>query len=132
MSEPGKPMNVDAAAKRICLRQEAYNTCHVALFGLIFKLSYASVDNEKPRLEIFLDDDEAKSREWKIYGTMLDDSDDRFARVDFEIIGEEKQFIVCSSRYRIVFDNFYREIHNYPGGSKERRYVYEFLVKALP
>ncbi len=125
-------MEMDDTATKISLVQEAFNPYHAAFSDLIIKLSYAFQDREKPHLEIFLNDDEAQSKEWAIYGTLLDETDDRFAKVRFGLIGEEQEFTIRSSRYRIQFDNFYREMHTDQNGAMERRYVYEFLVKAVP
>ncbi|MDZ5453626.1 hypothetical protein [Labrys sp. ZIDIC5] len=78
-------MKIADTAKRISIIHEAYNPYYVELFDLVFKLSYTFEDIEKPRLEIFLNDSEAKDKEWKIYGSTLDNSDDKFANVRFEL-----------------------------------------------
>jgi len=108
-----------------------YNAYHAEAFGLVFKLSYYFENRENPHLEIFLDDDEAKAKEWDIYGALPDDSG-RFAHVAFDALGEERSFQVCASRFRIRFDKLDSDDFTYPNGSKERMPVYEFLVTLLP
>ncbi len=118
--------------QKISIMQVPYNPYHAEAFGLVFKLSYAFWKRQNPRLEIFLNDDEAKEREWEIYGTLLDDTDDRFADVSFGSIGEEREFEICSSRYRIMFDNCFSDTFIFPNGSTELMPVYQFLVKPIP
>ena len=89
-------------------------------------------ERQNPRLEIFLDDDEARESEWEIYGTLLDAADDRFADVRFASIGDEREFQICSSRFRIMFDNCYSDTFIFPNGSTELMPVYQFLVKPMP
>ncbi|MGO4449097.1 hypothetical protein AB4Y96_09235 [Phyllobacterium sp. TAF24] len=120
----------DSQTEKISLRHEAYNTVYAEAYGLIFKLAYHLEKRENPRLEIFLNDDEAKANEWKVYGTLLDDSDERFAEVRFFALGEEREFKICSLRFRITFVKFHSESYIYPNGSKELLPVYEFLVKS--
>lgn len=125
-------MKVDSQSKKISVMSGPYNAFYAEAFGLIFKLPYHLEKREKPSLEIFLNDDEAKAKEWEVYGTLLDDSDDRFANVRFSASGEERQFQICSSIFRIRFDKVCEDYFVYPNGSKELKPVYEFLVKSLP
>lgn len=123
-------MEVDSQTEKISLRHEAYNTVYAEAYGLIFKLAYHLEKKENPRLEIFLNDDEAKAKDSKVYGTLLDDSDERFAEVRFGAFGEEREFQICSLSFRITFVKFHSESYIYPNGSNELLPVYEFLVKS--
>lgn len=125
-----------SSSRKTQFRRKLQNpTCsgsHAEAFGLIFKLSYAFGKRENPRLEIFLNDDEARENGWEIYGTLLDETDDRFADVRFNSIGEEREFQICSSRFRIQFKHCYRDSYLFPNDSKELMPVYDFLVIPAP
>lgn len=124
-------MKIDKRSMKISIMRGPYNAYHAEAFGLVFKLSYVFEGVEGPRLEVFLDDDEAKEKEWNIYGALLDDSDERFAEMRFNAIGEESEFQIRSSRFRIAFGGLHHEQFIYPDGSKELMPVYDFLVKSL-
>ncbi|MGO4450136.1 hypothetical protein AB4Y96_14525 [Phyllobacterium sp. TAF24] len=112
-------MKVDSQTKKISIMRGPYNAFYAEAFDLIIKLSYHLEKRENPRLEIFLNDDEAKAKDWKVYGTLLDDSDERFADVSFCALGEEREFQICSLRFRITFVKFHSESFIYSSGSKE-------------
>ncbi len=121
-------MESDRSIEKISIMRGPHNAYHTEAFGLVFKLSYTFKKRENPSLEIFLNDDEAKEREWETYGTVLDDADDRFASVRFDAIGEKREFQICSSKFRISFEKLYDDVFVFPNGSKEPMPVYEFLV----
>ncbi|MNN78385.1 hypothetical protein D3C81_1949380 [compost metagenome] len=99
---------------------------------MIFKLAYHFEKREHPRLEVFLNDDDAKEKEWSTYGTLLDEDDERFASVRFDALGEEREIQISASRFQIRFDKFYSDYLTYPNGSKELMPVYDFLVSHNP
>ncbi|WP_454689125.1 hypothetical protein [Achromobacter aloeverae] len=118
--------------KRISIMRGPHNAYHADAFGLVFKLSYTFEKEENPRLEIFLNDDEAQYKEWDLYGTLLDETDDRFAEVQFGGLGEEREFSVRASRFRITFEKLHSDDFIFPNGAKEPMPVYEFLVESIP
>ncbi len=121
-------MKSDYSVQKIILMRGPFNAFHAEAFGLIFKLSYHFEKSEHPRLEIFLNDDEAKKKEWSIYGALIDDEDERFASVHFSKIEEKKDIRVLSSEFRVIFNKYYRDYFTYHNGAKEPMLVYEFTV----
>lgn len=111
-------MKADTTFKTISITHAPFNPYYAESFGLIFKISYHLERADNPRLEIFRDDAEARQKEWHIYGTLLDGEDRRFAAVSFSAAGEERDFQILSSHYRVVFDGF----------SSEAEPVYTFRV----
>jgi hypothetical protein len=105
-----------------------YNPYHAEAFGLIFKLSYALQGRLKPRVEIFLEDEEARAKEWRIYGTLLEPDDPRYAEVSFSAIGEEADFTLGAAGFRMRFEALHEEIETFANGATETMPVYSFAV----
>lgn len=112
-------MSVHLSAMKISLMHRPYNAYYAEAFGLIFKLAYHLETKEHPWLDIFLNDDEAKQKEWKVYGTLLDEDDERYAIARFDALGEEWSFQICTSGFWMGFDKFYTDFFTYPDGSTE-------------
>jgi hypothetical protein len=113
---------------RISVMHAPYNPYHAEAFGLVFKLSYALQGRNKPRVEIFLDDEEARAKEWRIYGTLLEPEDPRYAEVSFSAIGEEADFQLGASGFRMRFEALHEEIETFANGATEAMPVYSFSV----
>jgi hypothetical protein len=113
---------------RFSIMHAPYNPYHAEAFGLIFKLSYALQGLLKPRVEIFLDDEEARAREWRIYGTLLEPDDPRYAEVSFAAIGEDADFRFGASGFRMRFEALHEEIETFADGVEEAMPVYSFSV----
>ncbi len=109
------------------------NPAWAEAFGFIFKLRYHFPKKEKPALEVFANDDEAKSKEWHIYGAPADAEDDseRVAKIEFSALNETKEFHLAGSTFRIQYVNLGEIEFDYPRGGKTIEPVYEFVLESL-
>jgi hypothetical protein len=113
---------------RFSIMHAPYNPYHAEAFGLVFKLSYALQGRLKPRIEIFLDDEEARAKEWRIYGTLLEPDDPRYAEVSFSAIGEEADFKLGAAGFQMRFEALNEEIETFADSATEAMPVYSFSV----
>ncbi|WP_284776741.1 hypothetical protein [Agrobacterium sp. lyk4-40-TYG-31] len=79
-----------------------FNPAYAEVFDLVFKLSYTTDGQNTPRLEVFVDSDLAKEKDWRIYGAPGDESDD-VAEINFSAAGERKPLILMSRFYMVEF-----------------------------
>ena len=67
-----------------------FNPAYAEVFDLVFKLPYTTDGQNTPRLEVFVDSDLAKEKDWRIYGAPGDESDD-VAEIHFRRPGSESR-----------------------------------------
>jgi hypothetical protein len=128
MGKGRRDREVQQDVARFSIMHAPYNPYHAEAFGLVFKLSYALQGRHEPRVEIFLDDEEARAKEWRIYGTLLEPDDPRYAEVSFSAIGEEAVFQFGAAGFRMRFEALHEEVETFANGAMEAMPVYSFSV----
>lgn len=113
----------------VSIMHAPYNPYHAEAFGLVLKLSYAAEGREKPRLEIVPDDEDARAREWAIYGPLLESDDPRLAEVRFSGTGEERAFRIGDGDYLIRFEAVGEAMERFADGMSEMMPVYSFRLR---
>jgi hypothetical protein len=73
------------------------NTDRAHVYGLGFKLQYYFPKRDQPHLQIFLNNERARSEKWEIYGLpplseLWHQSQDTFRILEFEKLGQVKRF----------------------------------------